>query len=137
MLTLTRGFAAASVVLFAAKLGPPISATHMLVGAVMGVGFARGLNNVRAETVKKIVASWLVTIPIGGTLAVIYTWVFNKLSSFVFGYYQNYQHSSHDEPNSADTSRDVFTIRVSMILRNILLLLTRSSRSMRFCYTAP
>lgn len=86
-LTPTRGFAAefaaASVVLFASKLGLPISATHTLVGAVMGVGFARGLNSVRSETVKEIVASWLVTIPVGGTLAVIYTWVFTKLLSFV------------------------------------------------------
>ncbi|KAF8100910.1 hypothetical protein N665_0214s0069 [Sinapis alba] len=86
-LTPTRGFAAefaaASVVLFASKLGLPISATHTLVGAVMGVGFARGLNSVRAETVKEIVASWLVTIPVGGTLAVIYTWVFTKILSFV------------------------------------------------------
>lgn len=86
-LTPTRGFAAefaaATVVLFASKLGLPISATHTLVGAVMGVGFARGLNSVRAETVKEIVASWLVTIPVGATLAVIYTWVFTKILSFV------------------------------------------------------
>ncbi|CAN6876082.1 unnamed protein product [Brassica oleracea] len=86
-LTPTRGFAAefaaATVVLFASKLGLPISATHTLVGAVMGVGFARGLNSVRAETVKEIVASWLVTIPVGATLAVVYTWVFTKILSFV------------------------------------------------------
>ncbi|KAG7563630.1 Phosphate transporter [Arabidopsis suecica] len=86
-LTPTRGFAAefaaASVVLFASKLGLPISATHTLVGAVMGVGFARGLNSVRAETVREIVASWLVTIPVGATLAVIYTWIFTKILSFV------------------------------------------------------
>ncbi|XP_010502586.1 PREDICTED: inorganic phosphate transporter 2-1, chloroplastic-like isoform X1 [Camelina sativa] len=86
-LTPTRGFAAefaaASVVLFASKLGLPISATHTLVGAVMGVGFARGLNSVRAETVREIVASWLVTIPVGATLAVIYTWIFTKILAFV------------------------------------------------------
>ena len=86
-LTPTKGFAAefaaATVVLFASKLGLPISATHTLVGAVMGVGFARGLNSVRAETVKEIVASWLVTIPVGATLAVVYTWVFTKILSFV------------------------------------------------------
>ncbi|XP_047330709.1 inorganic phosphate transporter 2-1, chloroplastic [Impatiens glandulifera] len=82
-LTPTRGFAAefaaASVVLFASKLGLPISATHTLVGAVMGVGFARGLNNVRSETVREIVASWAVTIPVGATLAVFYTWIMTKL----------------------------------------------------------
>ncbi|KAF7124634.1 hypothetical protein RHSIM_Rhsim12G0110200 [Rhododendron simsii] len=87
-LTPTRGFAAefaaASVVLFASKLGLPISATHTLVGAVMGVGFARGLNSVRAETVREIVASWIVTIPVGAFLSVLYTWISTKLlSSFV------------------------------------------------------
>lgn len=86
-LTPTRGFAAefaaASVVLFASKLGLPISATHTLVGAVMGVGFARGLNNVRAETVREIVTSWAVTIPAGAGFAVIYTWVLTKLLSYI------------------------------------------------------
>ncbi|XP_020684901.1 inorganic phosphate transporter 2-1, chloroplastic [Dendrobium catenatum] len=82
-LTPTRGFAAefaaASVVLVASKLGLPISATHTLVGAVMGVGFARGLNSVRAETVREIVTSWVVTIPVGAFLSVIYTLILTKL----------------------------------------------------------
>ncbi|KAL2543280.1 Inorganic phosphate transporter 2-1 [Abeliophyllum distichum] len=86
-LTPTRGFAAefaaASVVLFASKLGLPISATHTLVGAVMGVGFARGLNSVRAETVREIVTSWAVTIPAGAIFAVIYTWILTKLLSYI------------------------------------------------------
>ncbi|KAK4429786.1 Inorganic phosphate transporter 2-1, chloroplastic [Sesamum alatum] len=86
-LTPTRGFAAefaaASVVLGASKLGLPISATHTLVGAVMGVGFARGLNSVRAETVREIVTSWAVTIPAGAFFAVIYTWILTKVLSFV------------------------------------------------------
>ncbi|XP_019163341.1 PREDICTED: inorganic phosphate transporter 2-1, chloroplastic [Ipomoea nil] len=86
-LTPTRGFAAefaaAFVVLVASKLGLPISATHTLVGAVMGVGFARGLNSVRAETVREIVTSWAVTIPAGACLSVIYTWVFTKLLSYI------------------------------------------------------
>ncbi|KAM0014838.1 putative phosphate transporter [Helianthus debilis subsp. tardiflorus] len=87
-LTPTRGFAAefaaASVVLFASKLGLPISATHTLVGAVMGVGFARGLNSVRAETVREIVTSWVVTIPVGAMLAVLYTWILTKFLPLVF-----------------------------------------------------
>ncbi|KAL4362511.1 hypothetical protein GQ457_04G007820 [Hibiscus cannabinus] len=86
-LTPTRGFAAefaaASVVLFASKLALPISATHTLVGAVMGVGFARGLNSVRAETVREIVTSWAVTIPVGASLAVVYTLILTKLLSFI------------------------------------------------------
>ncbi|XP_076901011.1 inorganic phosphate transporter 2-1, chloroplastic-like [Bidens hawaiensis] len=87
-LTPTRGFAAefaaASVVLFASKLGLPISATHTLVGAVMGVGFARGLNSVRAETVREIVTSWAVTIPVGAMFAVVYTWILTKFLPHVF-----------------------------------------------------
>ncbi|XP_057448534.1 inorganic phosphate transporter 2-1, chloroplastic-like [Lotus japonicus] len=86
-LTPTRGFAAefaaASVVLFASKLGLPISATHTLVGAVMGVGFARGLNSVRSETVKEIVTSWAITIPVGATLSILYTWALTKLLSYI------------------------------------------------------
>jgi sodium-dependent phosphate transporter len=86
-LTPTRGFAAefaaASVVLVASKLGLPISATHTLVGAVMGVGFARGLNSVRAETVREIVVSWAVTIPVGAIFAVFYTWILTKLLSYI------------------------------------------------------
>ncbi|GMH27657.1 hypothetical protein Nepgr_029500 [Nepenthes gracilis] len=86
-LTPTRGFAAefaaASVVLCASKLGLPISATHTLVGAVMGVGFARGLQSVRAETVKGIVTSWAVTIPVGAVFAVLYTSILTKLLSNV------------------------------------------------------
>ncbi|KAK1398384.1 Phosphate transporter [Heracleum sosnowskyi] len=86
-LTPTRGFAAefaaASVVMFASNLGLPISATHTLVGAVMGVGFARGLNSVRAETVREIVTSWAVTIPVSAVLAIMYTWILNRLLSYV------------------------------------------------------
>ncbi|GAB2297944.1 Inorganic phosphate transporter 2-1, chloroplastic [Dionaea muscipula] len=86
-LTPTRGFAAefaaASVVLGASKLGLPISATHTLVGAVMGVGFARGLNSVRSETVKEIVTSWAVTIPVGAAFAVLYTSILTKFLSYV------------------------------------------------------
>lgn len=82
-LTPTRGFAAefaaATVVVLASRLGLPISATHTLVGAVMGVGFARGLNSVRGDVVKEIVASWMVTIPVGAMLSVIYTFIFIKL----------------------------------------------------------
>ncbi|KAJ8758870.1 hypothetical protein K2173_002649 [Erythroxylum novogranatense] len=86
-LTPTRGFAAefaaASVVLVASKLGLPISATHTLVGSVMGVGFARGLKSVRSETVKEIIASWVVTIPVGATFSVFYAWILTKLLSYI------------------------------------------------------
>ena len=84
-LTPTRGFAAefaaATVVVVSSRLGLPISATHTLVGAVMGVGFARGLNSVRAETVREIAASWIITIPAGAILSVVYTAIMMRLLS--------------------------------------------------------
>ncbi|MCD9559085.1 hypothetical protein HAX54_016817 [Datura stramonium] len=48
----------------------PISATHTLVGAVMGVSFARGFNSIRSETVKEIATSCVVKIPVGAFFAV-------------------------------------------------------------------
>jgi len=67
-LTNTRGFsvdfAAATTVLVASKLGLPISTSHTVVGAVIGVGLARGLEAVDLSIIKKIVVSWLLTVPI-------------------------------------------------------------------------
>ena len=66
-LTNTRGFsvdfAAATVVLVASKMGMPISTSHAVVGAVIGVGLARGLDAVDLGVIKKIVYSWLLTLP--------------------------------------------------------------------------
>jgi inorganic phosphate transporter, PiT family len=74
-LTPTRGFAAelgaAVTILFASKLGMPISTTHALVGAVFGVGMARGLKALNLQTLKEIVVSWIVTIPLCATLSII------------------------------------------------------------------
>lgn len=67
ILTNTRGFsvdfAAATVVLVASKLGLPISTSHTVVGSVIGVGLARGLDAVDLEVVKNIIYSWLLTLP--------------------------------------------------------------------------
>ncbi len=67
-LTPTRGFSAefgaAATILLASKLGLPISTTHALVGAVFGVGMARGLKALNLQTLKEIVISWIVTIPL-------------------------------------------------------------------------
>ncbi|GJP44497.1 hypothetical protein CLOM_g3893 [Closterium sp. NIES-68] len=77
-ITPTRGFAAefaaASVVVLASRLGLPVSATHTLVGAVMGVGLAQGgSGGVRGEVLAEIAASWAITIPAGAALAVLYS----------------------------------------------------------------
>jgi PiT family inorganic phosphate transporter len=67
-LTNTRGFSvdfgAATTVLIASKLGMPISTSHTVVGAVIGVGLARGLEAIDLGIIKKIVVSWLLTLPV-------------------------------------------------------------------------
>lgn len=74
-LTPTRGFAAefaaATTIVLASRLGMPISTTHTLVGAVLGVGFARGLEAVNLRTTRDILISWVVTVPIGAIIAIM------------------------------------------------------------------
>ena len=80
-LTPTRGFSAefgaATTIVLASKLGLPISTTHTLVGAVLGVGLARGISAVNLGTVRDIVISWLVTIPAGASLAIAIFYILN------------------------------------------------------------
>jgi len=75
-LTPTRGYcatlAAASTVVIASRTGLPVSTTHIAVGAVIGVGMARGVGAIDLRVVTGIVVSWLVTLPIGGILAAIF-----------------------------------------------------------------
>lgn len=72
-LTPTSGFcatvAAAITVVFASRTGMPVSTTHIAVGAVMGVGLARGFAALDLRVIGKIFASWVVTLPAGGILA--------------------------------------------------------------------
>lgn len=74
-LTPSRGFAAefgaATTIVLASRFGMPISTTHTLVGAVLGVGFARGLEAVNLSTMRDILISWIVTVPIGAILAIL------------------------------------------------------------------
>ena len=75
-LTPTRGFAAefgaATTIVLASKLHLPISTTHTLVGAVLGVGLARGINALNLNTLRDIVISWIVTLPAGAALAIVF-----------------------------------------------------------------
>lgn len=74
-LTPTRGFSAefgaAATILLASKLGLPISTTHALIGAVLGVGMARGLKALNLQTIKEIVVSWIVTIPLCALFSIL------------------------------------------------------------------
>ncbi|MFN0065427.1 MAG: inorganic phosphate transporter [Chlamydiales bacterium] len=75
-LTPSRGFAAgfgaAITIMLASKLGLPISTTHVLVGAVLGVGFARGIGALNLSTIRDIFISWIVTVPAGATLSILF-----------------------------------------------------------------
>jgi PiT family inorganic phosphate transporter len=72
-LTPTRGFSAefgaAATIMLATRLGMPISTTHTLVGAVIGVGLARGIGALNLATTRDILISWIVTVPAGAILA--------------------------------------------------------------------
>ena len=68
----SAGFGAATTIVLASKLGLPISTTHVLVGAVLGVGFARGIGAINLDTIRDIVISWIVTVPAGAVLSVVF-----------------------------------------------------------------
>ncbi|PCH52785.1 MAG: phosphate permease [Cellvibrionales bacterium] len=76
VLTPSRGFAAelgaAATVVTASATGLPISTTHTLVGAVLGVGFARGIAAINLRVVGNIFMSWLVTLPAGAGLSILF-----------------------------------------------------------------
>jgi len=63
--------ATAATVLLASRLGLPVSTSHALVGAVVGVGIVKGWKSVRFQTLLSIGSAWLVTIPIAAGLAAI------------------------------------------------------------------
>jgi len=75
-LTPSRGFAAeiaaASTVVLASFTGIPISTTHTLVGAILGVGFARGIGAIDLRVVSNIFMSWVVTLPAGALMSIIF-----------------------------------------------------------------
>lgn len=75
-LTPSRGFAAefatASTVVVASYTGLPISTTHTLVGAILGVGFARGIAAIDMRIVGNIFMSWVVTLPAGAILSILF-----------------------------------------------------------------
>ena len=84
-LTPSRGFcaefAAAITILIASTIdfGLPISATHTLVGAVLGVGLARGINALNLKTMRDIVAGWAITIPAGAGLSMIFYFILKAI----------------------------------------------------------
>jgi len=78
-LTPSRGFAAelatATTVVGASAIGLPVSTTHTLVGAVLGVGLARGIGALNLGVIGKIFMSWLVTLPVGAALSIFFFFI--------------------------------------------------------------
>ncbi len=82
-LTPSRGFAAelgaATTVVLASGTGLPISTTHTLVGAVLGVGLARGIGALNLRVIGTIFMSWIVTLPAGAGLAILFFFIFKGI----------------------------------------------------------
>jgi len=84
-LTPSRGFAAelgaAATVVLASGTGLPISTTHTLVGAVLGVGLARGIGALNLRVIGSIFMSWIITLPAGAGLAILFFFLFKGIFS--------------------------------------------------------
>jgi PiT family inorganic phosphate transporter len=84
-LTPSRGFAAelgaSATVVIASATGLPISTTHTLVGAVLGVGFARGIGALNLRVIGNIFMSWIITLPAGASLAILFFFIFKWIFS--------------------------------------------------------
>lgn len=82
-LTPSRGFAAglaaAMTIVVASGTGLPISTTHTVVGAILGVGMARGIAAINLRVVGSIFMSWIITIPAGAGLSVVFFLLFKAL----------------------------------------------------------
>jgi PiT family inorganic phosphate transporter/sodium-dependent phosphate transporter len=82
-LTPTRGFSAefgaATTILIASKLGLPISTTHCLVGAVLGVGLARGMRAINLNMIRDIILSWVITIPASAAMSIIAFYILKSI----------------------------------------------------------
>ena len=75
-LTPSRGFAAvlaaAATVVLGSGTGLPLSTTHVLIGAVLGVGLARGISAIDLSVVGRIFISWIITLPVGAGLSILF-----------------------------------------------------------------
>ncbi|MCP5506594.1 MAG: inorganic phosphate transporter [Chlamydiales bacterium] len=84
-LTPTRGFSAefgaAITILVASKFGLPISTTHCIVGAVLGVGLARGISALNLRTLRDIVLSWIITIPSSAIVCILIFYLIRAIFS--------------------------------------------------------
>ena len=84
-LTPSRGFAAvlaaAATIVLGSGTGLPLSTTHTLIGAVLGVGLARGISAIDLSVVGRIVISWVVTLPVGAGLSILFFFTLKAIFS--------------------------------------------------------
>ncbi len=82
----SQGFCAetaGAATLFAATwLGVPVSTTHTITGAIIGVGSARRLSAVRWSVARSIVVAWVITIPAAMTVAALAYWTVSVIEWF-------------------------------------------------------
>ena len=85
-LTPSKGFsaqlAAALTVVIASQLDMPVSTTHTLVGAVIGIGLVEGASAINFNSVRTIVLSWVVTLPAGALLSIAFLELFTNLFTY-------------------------------------------------------
>ena len=71
--------AAVTTVAVSSGYSLPVSTTHTLVGGVLGVGFARGISAVNLRVVATIIMSWMITLPAGAILSIIFFFLFKAI----------------------------------------------------------
>jgi len=85
-LTPSKGFAAqlaaALTVVLASQLDMPVSTTHTLVGAVIGIGLVEGISTINVRSVNSIFLSWVITLPAGALLSIIFLEIFLNLFTY-------------------------------------------------------
>jgi len=85
-LTPSKGFAAqlaaALTVVLASQLEMPVSTTHTLVGAVIGIGLVEGISKINIKSVNTIFISWIITLPAGALLSIIFLEIFLNLFTY-------------------------------------------------------
>ena len=85
-LTPSKGFsaqlAAALTVVIASQLDMPVSTTHTLVGAVIGIGLVEGASTINFNSVRTIILSWVITLPAGALLSIAFLELFTNLFTY-------------------------------------------------------